>query len=69
MGLTKEDREFLEALEDASKLCEPYLDLAQIADLATEEPEIYSPAPPPPLDFGFRDTPDGTTFNVQMVYS
>lgn len=63
MGLTKEDRKVLDALENASKLYEPYLELARIANLATKEPEkIYSPAPPP-LDLGFRDTPAGIVFN------
>ncbi len=63
MGLTEEDREILDALEKASKIIEPYLELVRIAKLVLDEPEPYSHVPPPPLDFGFRDRPAGIVFN------
>lgn len=46
MGLTKEDREVLDALENAGKLYERYLELSRITDLTPDEPE---PEPPPSL--------------------
>lgn len=62
MGLTEEDREILDALEKASKLIEPYLELVRIAKLVLDEPETYSHVPPP-LDLGFRNKPAGIVFN------
>ena len=60
---SEEDREFLDPLENASELYDRYLKLSRITDLTPDEPESYSPAPPPPLDFGFRDIPAGIVFN------
>ena len=55
MGLTKEDREVLDALENAGNLYERYLDLSRIADLTPDKKEkAPGPPPPPPTDFGFR---------------
>lgn len=36
MGLTKEDREVLDALENAGKLYERYLELSRITDLTPD---------------------------------
>lgn len=62
LGQTEEDREVLEALEKASNLTEPYVELARIANLVLDEPETYWHVPPP-LDLGFRDRPAGIVFN------
>lgn len=59
---TEEDREFLDPLENASELYDRYLKLSRITDLTPDKPEPYSYTPPP-LDFGFRDTPAGIVFN------
>lgn len=59
---SEEDREFLDPLENASELYDRYLKLSRMTDLTPDEPEPYSPAPPP-LDLGFRDTPAGIVFN------
>lgn len=51
MGLTKEDREVLDALEEAGKLYDRYLELSRIADLTPDEPE---PEPPPSPSWSWR---------------
>ena len=65
MGLTKEDREVLDALENAGKLYERYLELSRIADLTPDKREKEpGPPPPPPTDFGFRKRPIGVVVNL-----
>ena len=59
----EEDREVLDPFENASELYDRYVDMSRLTDLTPDEPEAYSPAPPPPLDFGFRDIPAGIVFN------
>lgn len=64
MGLTKEDREVLDALENAGKLYDRYLELSRIADLTPDETEkAPGPPPPNPTDFGFRKRPIGIVIN------
>ena len=67
MGLTKEDREVLDALENAGKLYERYLELSRITDLTPDKRDkAPGPPPPPPTDFGFRKRPNRWGFPIPL---
>jgi len=61
MGLTKEDREVLDALENAGKLYERYLELSRITDLTPDEPE---PEPPPSPSWIWRHKNSGRVSQI-----